>query len=78
VSRYLDGRHLSCDWELDAQARAERREQLAKKSADKAEAEAARTAKAIRELVKAEDLLEEINDRIKQNGTPKDAADHTE
>ena len=49
-----------------------------KKSADKAEAEAARTAKAIRELVKAEDLLEEINDRIKQNGTPKDAADHTE
>lgn len=74
VSRFLDSRHLSGDWTLDAQARAERRVALKEDSANKAEVAAERVKKAIRELIKAENLLEEINNWAKQNGTPKDAA----
>ncbi|WP_313447839.1 hypothetical protein [Atlantibacter hermannii] len=74
TSRYLDSRHLSGVWELDIRARAERRVALKKDSAKKAGAGAERAIKAIRELIKAEDLLEEIKNWAKQNGTPKDAA----
>lgn len=74
TSRYLDSRHLSGVWGLDIKARAERRVALKKDSAKKAGAGAERAIKAIRELIVAEDLLEELNELAKQNGTPKDAA----
>ncbi|WP_313471080.1 hypothetical protein [Atlantibacter hermannii] len=78
--RYLDLRHLSEQWDEDASARAERRKEWAEISYREATQGAEREKAALRELIRAEDLDEEIKKILvanKQNGTPEDADANT-